>query len=119
MRAQLTYFIIIAITAFIPWLITIAALGPANSLPRLLFLAVYYSLNVLLFGIAFANYFKGHQGEDPFVVMGFAMLSIFLFQVIYFKFLYEGDLWFLTYLDWVVPIFLISSTIYFVGKALR
>jgi hypothetical protein len=119
MRAQLTFIAVIAITTFIPWLITLASMGPAHSLPRLLFLAVYYALSVLLFGVAFANYFKGHQKEDPFVVMGVAMMSIFFFEIVYFKFLYVGDLWFLTYLDWVVPVFLIASTIYFVGKALK
>ncbi|NQV89629.1 MAG: hypothetical protein HQ488_04875 [Parcubacteria group bacterium] len=119
MRAQFIYIAVIVITTFIPWLITLAALGPASSLPRFLFLAVYYAISVLLFGVAFANYFKGHQKESPFSVMGVAMLSIFFFEIVYFKYLYVGDLWFLTYLDWVVPVFLISSTIYFVGKALK
>ncbi len=119
MRAKLTYISIIAITAFIPWLITLAALGPASSLPRIAFLAVHYLLIILLFGVAFANYFKGHRKEDPFTVMGVAMLSLFVYEIVYFKFLYEGELWFLTYWDWIVPAFLIASTIYFVGKAFK
>lgn len=109
----------VAITTFIPWLISVAALGAITMLPYAIFVPVHYALVVLLFGVGFGFYFHGHKGVDPFTVMGIAVLSIFLFDSIYFGFLYEGELWFLTYADYFLPLFLISSTIYWVGKFLK
>ncbi len=119
MRAQFVSIITVAITAFIPWLLILASLGPAGALPRVLFILVHYTLDVLLFGIAFAHYFKGHQHEDPFVVMVVAMLSLFMYEIVFFKFFYQGEMWFFSYWDWIVPAFIIASTIYFIGKVLR
>lgn len=109
----------IAITSFIPWIITLAALGATASWPRLLFVLIHYTLNVLLFGVAFSLYFRGHPGVDPFTVTLIAMASLVVYEVIYFGFIYKGELWFLTYVDWILPAFLIASTIYFLGKIIK
>ncbi len=109
----------VAITAFIPWLLTLSALGAAGMFSRGVFVAVHYALVVLAYGVAFGMYFRAHKGVDPFVVMGIAILSLFVFEFVYLVFLYEGERWFLTWTDWFVPVFLIASTIYWVGKLLK
>lgn len=116
MRAKTVRFATVAITAFIPWLITLAALGAMADLPRFAFVAIHYVLIVLLFGVAFAIYFRGHNGVDPFTVTIIAMLCLLVFEITYAGLLFEGLLWYLTYVDWFVPAFLIASTIYAAGK---
>lgn len=119
MDVRTVRFASVAITVFIPWLIRLAALGAAAMFPRFVFVPVHYALVVLLFGVAFGIYFRGHRGADPFAVMGIAVLSFFAFEAVYFGFLYDGTLWFLTWTDWFVPLFLIASTIYGVGKLFK
>lgn len=119
MTTRSTNFATILIASFIPWLITLAALGAAASLPRTFFLFFHYALCVLLFGIAFAIYFRGHSWTKPFTVMANAIISILIFEFVYVCFVYEGEFRFLTYLDWIVPLFLIATTIYVVGKIFR
>lgn len=106
----------VAITTFIPWLITLAALDTASSLTRPAFVAVHYVLVVLLFGVAFGIYFRDHKGVDPFTVTVIAMLCLFAYEFISIIFFSEGPRWFLTYVDWLVPAFLTASTIYWIGK---
>ena len=119
MNSRATQWITVSITTFIPWLISLAALGASSMLPRVWFVTVHYALIVLLFGVAFAWYYAGHKGEDPFSVMGIAVLSLLVYEVVYFTFIYEGTFWFLTWVDWIVPLFLVASTIYGVGKIVR
>lgn len=116
MRAKTVRFATVAITAFIPWLITLAALGAMADLPRFASVAIHYVLIVLLFGVAFAIYFRGRKGADPFTVTVIAMLCLIAFEILYVRFLFEGSRWHLTYVDWFVPAFLIASTIYAAGK---
>ena len=109
----------IAITAFIPWIIALAGFSAAASLPRSLFITVHYLMDVSLFAIAFIVYFRVHPKSGPFGVMAIAMASLAVFELVYFGYFYEGDLWFLTYIDWIVPAFLIASTIYWIGKLMK
>jgi len=110
---------VVAITTFIPWLISTASLEAVYQLPYVLFLGVYYMLLILLFGVAFGFYFWGHKEEDVFTVMGTALFSFLLYDLLYIQFVYQGEVWFLNYFDWFLPLFLISSTIYWVGKFLK
>ncbi len=119
MRHQTVRLVTIAITTFIPWLMTLAAMGASTSLPRPLFILFHYVLVVLLFGVAFSFYFRDRKGADPFTVTTLAMLCLFAYEMIYVGFLYEGPPWFLNYVDWFVPLFLISSTIYWVGRMMK
>lgn len=116
MLSKTVKIVTIAITAFIPWLMTIAALGAAGSLARPVFVVVHYVLVVLLFGIAFGIYFRDRKGVDPFIVTVIAMLCLFIYEFIFIAFFSDGSIWFLTYVDWLVPAFLTASTIFWVGK---
>lgn len=106
----------ILVLAFIPWLIIHAAMGAGTMLPRPFFIILHYTLAVLLFGIVFAIYYKWHTEARPFTVMASAMVGVFVFEVVYLGWMDEGERQFLNYIDWIVPMFLIASTIYFVGR---
>jgi hypothetical protein len=114
MRTKTVRLIAVAITTFIPWLITLAAIGAASMLPRPAFIVVHYTLVVLLFGIAFCLYYKERKGVDPFTVTMIGMLCFIVYEIVYHSF-FEGQPQFLTYVDWFVPAFLIASTIYWTG----
>jgi len=116
MHPKTVHIATVAITTFIPWLITLAALGATTTLSRPLFILVHYVLVVLLFGVAFSFYYKGRKGVDPFTVTIIAILCLFVYEIVYGGFLYEGSRGLLTYLDWLVPVFLIASTVYGTGK---
>jgi len=116
MRSNTVFIGTIAITAFIPWLLLLAGLSQIAEFSRPLFIAVHYLMDMTLFGIAFGWYFKGHQKEDPFRVMAVALACLVVFELVYFGFIYEGELWFLTYVDWIIPAFLVAASIYGVGK---
>ena len=45
------------------------------------------------------------------IAMGFVLLI----EIVVFNFLYSGERWFLNYVDWLLPMFLAMTTIYFVG----
>lgn len=116
MRAKTVRLATVAITSFIPWLITLAAFGAMADLPRFAFVAIHYVLIVLLFGVAFAIYFRERKGVDPFTVTVIALLCLMAFEMVYVGFFSPRPRWFLTYTDWFVPAFLIASTIYWIGK---
>lgn len=85
------------------------------TLARPLFILIHYLLIVLLFGVAFSFYYKDHKEVDPFAVTITAILCLFVYEIVYVGFFHEAPHWFLTYLDWLVPVFLIASTIYWTG----
>ena len=116
MRHQTVRLVTVAITTFIPWLISLAALGAASMLPRVAFIIVHGVLVVLLFGVAFSLYYKERKGVDPFTVTVIGMLCLLVYEAFYLFSLSEEPHKFLTYVDWFVPAFLIASTIYWTGK---
>jgi hypothetical protein len=105
----------VAVFAFFGWLPILLSLGLIRDLPRLLFVLGHYLLDILVFGGVFAAYYRNVGHFSPFATMAIAMLSLFAIEFIYWKFLYTGELWFLNFVDWIVPAFLVASTIYFVG----
>ena len=47
-----------------------------------------------------------------FVGMIICMIVLFMVEIIFFNFFYDKSLWFLNFTDWIVPVFIIASTIY-------
>lgn len=119
MNYSVVQILTIAIASFIPWLITLSAVDAIQSLPRLIAVLVHYVMVVILFGMAFAIYFKSHPKSDPFLVMTFAIVSILIFDLANFQKISMISERTFDYVDWIVPIFLITTTIYSVGKILH
>jgi len=105
----------ITVTAFFPWIIKVALLSLIMGFPHTLFVAAHYILIFLLFAAAFTLYFQSHKQQEPFMVMVVAMASMVVFELVYFLYFYSGTFWFLTYVDWIVPAFLIASVIHGTG----
>jgi len=106
----------VAVFAFFGWLPILLSLGLLRDLPRLFFVLIHYLLDILVFGGVFAAYYRNVSHFSPFATMAVAMLSLFAIEFVYWKFFYSGELWFLNFVDWIVPAFLVASTIYFVGQ---
>lgn len=115
MKVKTIRIVTVAITTFIPWLISVAALGAASGLPRLAGMAIQYPLVVLLFCVAFSLYYKERTGVDPYTVTMIGMLCLIVYEMAYHV-LFQGQQPSLTYFDWFVPAFLIASTMYGTGK---
>ena len=109
-------FFSVAVTTLIPWSVSLIVLETFLVFFRTIPLFIHYVLVVFCYGVTFFLYHKKHKGADPFTVMIFAVPSLLFFELIYFGFFYTGSFWFFTYFHWFVPLFLISSTIYGVGK---
>ncbi len=105
--------------SFSGWAVILMSLALVRDIPRIGFLLVHYVLNVLVFSILFGIYFKFLHHVSPFATMAIAMVSLFVIEFVYWRFFYTGELWFLTFLDWILPAFLVASTIYFVGTLLK
>ena len=105
----------VALFAFIAWLPILAALVLMRNLPRVWFVALHYGLDILLFGLVFAVYHKRLGRFSPFGTMAIAMFSLFAIEFVFWNFFYRGELWFLNFVDWIVPAFLVASTVYFAG----
>lgn len=109
----------VALFAWVAWLPILAALALIRSLPRVWFVSLHYALDILVFGLVFAAYHKYMGRFSPFGTMAIAMLSLFAIEFVWWRFFYNGELWFLNFVDWIVPAFLVASTIYFTGVLLR
>ena len=103
------------IFSVVGWVVALGVLAFAKDWPRFLFVTFHYALNGLLFGVLFGVYFKYVHHFSPFVTMAIAMVSLFLIELVFWRFLYHGPLWFLNFVDWMVPAFIVASTVYFTG----
>ena len=105
----------VSIFSSIAWLIALLGLYLARDISRLWFITVHYALDILIFAVLFGAYFKYVGHYTPFTTMAIAMASLFVIELVFWKFVYTGELWFLNFVDWIVPAFLVASTIYFTG----
>lgn len=93
-------------------------MGQSNGIERIIFVILHYLAVVILFVIAYYIYFKNFGYFSSFTTMAIAVVSVFILELIVFNFFYSGELWFLNFVDYIVPVFLAASTVYFVGEYL-
>ena len=98
------------------WFIALGALTVLQRLPRIGFILAHYGVDVLVFGAVFLAYYHYFGQVTPFVAMAYAMITLFVLEFFFWQFVYVGEKTYLNFVDWVVPAFLIATTIYFVGK---
>ncbi len=106
----------IIVASFIPWLILVAAETTAYGLGDPWFWIIQYTLAILLFAIAFSIYFRANPKAETFEVTISAMASVVIYEIVYWTFIYEGVSPCEGYVHWIVPMFLIATTIYTLGK---
>lgn len=107
--------LMVSLFSFLGWIITLFIIALLKDIPRIAFVIVHYLINIIIFGSIFALYFKYLNHYSPFMIMAIAMITIFILEFVYFKFIYTSDIWFLNFLDWILPAFILASTIYFIG----
>jgi hypothetical protein len=107
---------LVAFLAFIGWGATLTILALLKAAPRPVFVAAHYLLNVAVFGGLFAAYFAARPSLSPFAVMAGAMTVILVAEWLLWNFVFPGRHDFLNFVDWMLPAFLLASTIYLVGK---
>jgi predicted membrane chloride channel (bestrophin family) len=73
MRSNIVSIGTIAITAFIPWILTMAGISATTEFPRFIAIIIHYFMDIALFGLAFGWYFKGHLNANPFRVMSITL----------------------------------------------
>ncbi|OHA48118.1 MAG: hypothetical protein A2806_00570 [Candidatus Terrybacteria bacterium RIFCSPHIGHO2_01_FULL_48_17] len=106
----------ILLLTLLNWGIILSALSLVRDMPRPLFVFFHYGLNIIVFGLVFGLFYKYIGSPNPFTTTITAMAGLFLYEFVFWKFVYSGDpMQYLTFIDWIVPAFLIASTIYLVG----
>lgn len=101
------------------WFTVLGLLAVLGRLPRFWFVMSHYVVDAFVFGLIFWFLFRRVDGVTPFSGMAIAMLTLAALEYVAWGLIYKGDLWFLTFEDWIVPAFIIASTVYFAGVYAR
>lgn len=105
--------------ATLGWFTVLGLLALLGRLPRFWFMLSHYVVDALVFGAIFWFVFKRFEGVAPFAGMAVAMVTMMVLEYVAWGLIYKGDRWFLTFEDWIVPAFIVASTIYFAGVHAR
>ncbi|GEM_PF-1260075 len=74
----------------------------------------------LLFGIVFTGYYQLYKKAHPFTTAAVAVLAYITAEIIFWTLAFPGaQPYRYTYLDWVIPLFIATSVIYFAGVLFR
>ncbi len=105
----------IIVHALVAWVLVEVFVNNAHRLSRKHFVFFHYMSVVSAFSIVFFVYFQFFAVFSVFFVTATAISVLLLLEWIVFGHLYSGEKWFLNYVDWIFPLFLATSTIYFIG----
>ena len=112
---RVTSALAVSVFSLIAWVPILLVLSWIRNLPRPWFVLLHYVLDILLFGVVFAVYYRYFGSFSPFATTAIAMVSLFVIEFVFWGLFYHGELWFLNWVDWIVPAFLVASTVYWVG----
>ena len=105
----------VALHALIAWVLVEVFVNNAHKLSRRQYVFFHNVSVIAAFTIVFFVYFQFFAAMSVFFVTVLAMAVVCVLELIVFGYLYSGEKWFLNYVDWIFPMFLAMSTIYFVG----
>lgn len=105
----------IFMTSLFTWILLAGYFMMAQHFSRMVFIVGHYAISIIATLIFFTLLYKYFFHFSPFWTMVSAMISLFIIEIIVFSLFYKGELWFLNFVDWMVPVFLISTTIYALG----
>lgn len=115
MTQAIAGFLVVFLHALVAWIGVEIFFNNFHSLPRLWFIFWHYIVVFVLFSIAFSFYFRFFDHFSVFTATLLGLASVLLIEVVVFRYFYTGELWFLNYVDWVIPVFLAMSAIYLSG----
>jgi hypothetical protein len=119
MTQMITGFFLIFLHALVAWVGIEVYVNSFHVLPRFWFVFWHYIAVFVLFSIAFSFYFRVFDHFSIFATTLLGVGSVLLIEIIVFRFFYTGELWFLNYVDWIVPVFIAASAIYLAGVVNR
>ena len=105
--------------ALLGWGVVLGILFYVKDMPRIWFIILHYLVDIVVFGGIFWVYAKFGQKVEPFQTMAIAMIALIAAEFVLWKFVAPGNTQYLTFVDWIVPAFLIASTVYFVTLVAR
>ena len=105
----------VGVHTLVAWLLIEVFVNVFHGLSRRWYIAWHYCALFASFSIVFLFYFFFFAAFSAFVTMVIAISFLLIIEVIIFRYMYSGELWFLNYTDWIVPLFLAASTVYFAG----
>ena len=102
--------------SLLTWFILGVFFAVATSLSRGVFIVSHYATTLVATAVFFSILYKFLPTlSTPFWTMIAGMISFFIIELIVFNFFYKEELWFLNFVDWIVPVFIVASTIYGLG----
>lgn len=111
----LTSLLLICVHALAAWILIELYINTCHKLSRSLYVAFHYVVVTLAFGLIFGFYFSFFAAYSIFLTTMIAIGFILLLEFFVFRFLYSGERWFLTFMDWMIPLFLATTAIYAAG----
>jgi ABC-type proline/glycine betaine transport system permease subunit len=105
----------LAALSLVGWIALAAYFAVAEKWARIPFVVAHYALSIGVFLgliLLYTKYLSGTVIPSPFIGMIICMVALFCIEILFFGFVYDKPLTFLNFTDWIVPVFLIASTIY-------
>jgi ABC-type proline/glycine betaine transport system permease subunit len=105
----------LAALSLIGWIVLAIYFAVAEKWARIPFVVTHYTISIGVFLgliLLYNKYLSGTVIPSPFVGMIICMVALFSIEILFFGFVYDKPLTFLNFTDWIVPVFLIASTIY-------
>ncbi len=110
-----TSVLLICVHTLAAWIVIELFVNTCHRLPRLLYILFHYLVVIVSFTAIFGFYFKFFSEHSVFSTTLTAISFALMLEFVVFKFLYSGEKWFLSFVDWLFPLFLATSSIYFAG----
>ncbi|HBK33438.1 TPA: hypothetical protein DEP34_05180 [Candidatus Uhrbacteria bacterium] len=99
----------------VAWILVEVFVNIFHGLSRFWYILWHYLVVGGAFFLVFLCYFSLFSFFSIFSTMAIAMVFLFLIEVVVFRYMYSGELWFLNYLDWIIPVFFAASGVYAAG----
>ena len=108
--------LLIGFHALIAWVLIETFVNIGHGLSRVSYVVWHYVVVVASFAGMFALYHRLFETDaTPFAITVTGMSFVLFFELVVFRYLYSGERWFLNWIDWILPIFLATTTIYAVS----
>lgn len=107
--------LLIGMHATLAWVLIEFFVNKAHTLKRSTYIVLHYAVIVAVFSIIFGFYYSYAPERDQFWTTSIGMTFVLAFEFVIFRYLYSGERWFLNWIDWILPMFVAASSIYFIG----
>ena len=118
---NLSDIISLAIHTFISWVAASTYMFYFyNRLEKTRFVVGFYIVTIFVNVLIYYLFFKVSNRElTPFATTSISMIIYFAIYFVIYKWFYRGELWFLNYTDFIIPVFIMTSVIYFLGVFIK